>query len=93
MVAAIPFDTLEGYLCYSTKMYGGGDKAQCQAFAEFMNTLKIEFPLAHVSCHLIYDPHDLMRFFLTFTELHQATCMTYFKLVVFPVSVIEAPRL
>ena len=33
------FDFFDGCLCYSTKMGGGGDKAQRQAFAEVMSTL------------------------------------------------------
>ena len=33
------FDILDECLCYSTKLYGGGDKAHCGEFAEVMNTL------------------------------------------------------
>ena len=38
-VAVKIIDLLARCLCYSTKMYGGWDTAQCQAFETFLNTL------------------------------------------------------
>ena len=47
-IAAIFVDNIVRYWCYSTKMYGGYNRAQRQALTEVMNTLNSQQPSLEV---------------------------------------------